>query len=201
MNVYDTAVVRTVDFDLDDVVAATAQGLTGEELSTLYTTADELSPKVLVEIGAREGTSSVILGAVAKKYKSILYSIECTPLKSWYKNMGDFGVSAFTKLIQVTSPRVDLLELPFQVIDYLLIDGDHSYEAVLADYRFWSALVRPGGRIAFHDYFQFGGVRAAVLELEREPSNNLELVVVVAGKRLTAPVGVKVGLIVFEKVV
>ena len=36
-------------------------------------------------------------------------------------------------------------------IDFLFIDGDHSYEGVSRDFECYGPLVRPGGTIAFHD--------------------------------------------------
>ncbi len=36
-------------------------------------------------------------------------------------------------------------------IDFLFIDGDHSYEGVKKDYELYSPFVRKGGIIAFHD--------------------------------------------------
>ena len=36
-------------------------------------------------------------------------------------------------------------------IDFLFIDGDHSYAGVKQDYEDYSPLVRPGGLVAFHD--------------------------------------------------
>lgn len=36
-------------------------------------------------------------------------------------------------------------------VDFLFIDGDHSYEGVKADFETYSRLVRPGGLIVFHD--------------------------------------------------
>lgn len=36
-------------------------------------------------------------------------------------------------------------------LDFLLIDGDHSYEGVRMDYEMYGPLVRSGGVIAFHD--------------------------------------------------
>jgi predicted O-methyltransferase YrrM len=36
-------------------------------------------------------------------------------------------------------------------LDFLFIDGDHSYEGVKHDYRTYGAHVRPGGIVAFHD--------------------------------------------------
>ncbi len=43
-------------------------------------------------------------------------------------------------------------------LDFLMIDGDHSYEGVKQDYEFYSPLVRPGGLIAFHDIVSVSGV-------------------------------------------
>lgn len=36
-------------------------------------------------------------------------------------------------------------------IDFLFIDGDHTYEGVRQDYEMYSPLVRSGGVVAFHD--------------------------------------------------
>jgi len=36
-------------------------------------------------------------------------------------------------------------------LDFLFIDGDHSYEGVKRDFEMYSRLVRPGGMVAFHD--------------------------------------------------
>jgi predicted O-methyltransferase YrrM len=38
-----------------------------------------------------------------------------------------------------------------QKLDLLFIDGDHSYEGVKSDFEMYSALVRKGGLVAFHD--------------------------------------------------
>jgi predicted O-methyltransferase YrrM len=36
-------------------------------------------------------------------------------------------------------------------VDFLFIDGDHTYEGVKQDWEMYSPLVRPGGLVAFHD--------------------------------------------------
>jgi predicted O-methyltransferase YrrM len=36
-------------------------------------------------------------------------------------------------------------------LDFLFVDGDHSYEGVWQDFRDYAPLVREGGLIAFHD--------------------------------------------------
>lgn len=45
-------------------------------------------------------------------------------------------------------------------IDLLHIDGDHSFEAVKADFENWVQWIRPGGRVMFHDTVTFPTVRA-----------------------------------------
>lgn len=41
--------------------------------------------------------------------------------------------------------------LGIEKLDFLFIDGDHSYEGVKRDFEMYSTLVRKGGVIAFHD--------------------------------------------------
>ena len=46
---------------------------------------------------------------------------------------------------------VDAIREMMPVVDFLLIDGDHTYEGVTADFHAYGPLVRPGGLIVFHD--------------------------------------------------
>jgi len=56
-------------------------------------------------------------------------------------------------------PKVLAQVVKYQPFDFLLIDGDHSYAGVKADYKDYSPLVKPGGLIAFHDIGLVGSVR------------------------------------------
>jgi cephalosporin hydroxylase len=42
-------------------------------------------------------------------------------------------------------------------VDMLFIDGDHSYDGVLADWTMYHPLIRPGGIVAFHDVLHHPG--------------------------------------------
>jgi cephalosporin hydroxylase len=42
-------------------------------------------------------------------------------------------------------------EVSGRCVDFLFIDGDHTYEGVRKDFESYGPLVRPGGLIAFHD--------------------------------------------------
>jgi hypothetical protein len=52
-------------------------------------------------------------------------------------------------------------------IDYLFIDGDHSYDGCAGDINAWLPHVKKGGVVAFHDYESpnWPDVKVAVLEL------------------------------------
>jgi hypothetical protein len=51
---------------------------------------------------------------------------------------------------QLTLERVKSI-LNGKEIDFLFIDGDHTYEGVKKDFKMYSPLVKNGGVIAFHD--------------------------------------------------
>lgn len=55
-------------------------------------------------------------------------------------------------------------------IDLLFLDGDHSYDAVLRDYRDWAPKVRPGGFLVLHDVVHpvHEGPRRVVDEIVRQ---------------------------------
>lgn len=46
-------------------------------------------------------------------------------------------------------------QIPDGWLDFVYIDGDHSYEACMADLEAWDPKVRKGGVIAGHDYIYF----------------------------------------------
>jgi len=56
----------------------------------------------------------------------------------WLEDLSEFAVETFSTITQ-------------NPIDFLFIDGDHSYEGVKKDWELWSPLVSVEGRIALHD--------------------------------------------------
>jgi len=89
--------------------------------------------------GQRE-TMRVFLGNVHKYGETIV------PIRGW------------------STTVVDEIARNLVKIDVLFIDGDHSYEGCLADWRAYEPLLRPGSRVAFHDVAWAGGVRRVVEE-------------------------------------
>ena len=116
--------------------------------------------KRLVEIGVWHGvTTKVLLGAMAAD--GILYAVDPYP-------KGRFGFSAQRaiarrELARLANGRVQWQRLTGVAaaraypassgapVDFIFIDGDHSYEGLRGDWETWNPLVGPGSIIALHD--------------------------------------------------
>ena len=113
--------------------------------------------KCCVEIGVFEGVNTILI-AESMDPQGILYGID-----PFFK--GRLGVS-YHELITRHSiakrkleKRIKLLplfsydalnEVP-GLIDFIFIDGDHSYGGIKRDWEDWSKKLKPGGIIALHD--------------------------------------------------
>lgn len=58
----------------------------------------------------------------------------------------------------IRKPSMDAVrEFADGVLDFVYIDGDHSFDYVMSDLIFWSRIVRSGGIVAGHDAYRFRG--------------------------------------------
>ena len=71
-------------------------------------------------------------------------------LRSYARKRQDLTLIRSDSHSPQTSARLSNV-LAGSAIDFLFIDGDHSYEGVRRDYEMYSPLVAPGGLVAFHD--------------------------------------------------
>lgn len=144
--------------DVDDLLQIAAQefGITQvrSEIIELIETLRILAPSTVVEVGTHKGGNSFLF---------------CHALPSVQRVVGvDLCVQNSAKLIHFARPgqvyralhgdsqtaamkqRVRR-QLNGNPVDFLFIDGDHSYEGVRADFHLYAPFVRPGGIVAFHD--------------------------------------------------
>ena len=133
-----------------------------EEITQLAEFVRDLDPKVVVEIGTKNGGTLMIWNEVTKaqtisidlidgihggvnKEKTInrnnnfkeLYGDRCSFIEGNSHNQSTIDV-----LIK---------SLNGELIDFLFIDGDHTYEGVKQDFKMYKHLVKSGGWIVFHD--------------------------------------------------
>ena len=132
------------------------------EIEALLTTLAERKVHTMLEIGTQAGGSLYLFTQVLAP-NAIIVSLDLFggPQGSGYppyKKMfySNFGREKRIFLIQADSHKKTSLEtvksiLKGQKLDFLFIDGDHTYEGVKMDFQMYSPLVRKGGLIAFHD--------------------------------------------------
>jgi len=133
------------------------------ELAALGEILAPLRPGRAMEIGTAFGGTLFFLTRLASPQATIV-SVDLPPdvfgrreigLRWWtYQLLERRGQSLH--LFQGDSHSTDMLSraktaLEGQSLDYLFIDGDHTYEGVKQDFEMYAPLVRKGGVIAFHD--------------------------------------------------
>lgn len=115
------------------------------ELAWLLSKLQDIQPRVIVEIGVHKGYSLEVWRTWFKP--DILIGIQDDISELDYND---------ADIIQGISYDYDTLQevklaLAGAKIDFLFIDGDHSYDGIKADYTMYSTLMAKGGIIAFHD--------------------------------------------------
>lgn len=117
----------------------------------------------LVEIGVAEGASALALRCAVDKY-STLYLIDPYPSGKVpglnfvricaRRHVGKCKTCLVHWIRDFSYNAAKSWNIP---IDFLFIDGDHSYDGCLRDWQDWSRFVVRGGVVAFHDARVFTG--------------------------------------------
>lgn len=151
----------------------------------------EVKPRIFVELGTHFGHSYfAFCQAVAESD----LTTKCYAVDTWQgdEHAGKYGDEVFDKvlkrnekgfaefshLIRMTFDSA-VSEFPDESIDLLHIDGLHSYEAVLNDFKTWLPKLAPGAVVMFHDTQvreRNFGVWKLWGELQECYTNNLEFV-------------------------
>ena len=133
------------------------------EITKLLEILRDLKPKIILEIGTAGGGTLYLFTRIIDPEATILsvdlpggffgggYSKWKTPL---YQSFAKKGQEI--KLLRADSHNPETFKLVKNVlvdkkVDFLFIDGDHTYEGVKRDFNMYSSLVKEGGIIAFHD--------------------------------------------------
>jgi predicted O-methyltransferase YrrM len=154
--------------------------LTIQEKRSLMSLSRNCSGNVYVEIGSYIGASACFIAAGMKKSPGDkLYCID-----TWQnEGMAEGKRDTFTEFKKNTSKYKDLIiphrgesrELAKKFdrrIDFLFIDGDHSYEGVRADVNSWFPKLNPGALVLFHDVGWADGVQQVIDEMVKPRANS-----------------------------
>jgi len=115
-----------------------------------------LQPEYVSEIGADQGGSLFLFSRVCPSSADIIsIDINYSPLKRrlfprFARKGQKITCLQADSHAESTRHKLEML-LDGRKLDFLFIDGDHSYHGVARDFQLYSPLVRNGGLIAFHD--------------------------------------------------
>jgi cephalosporin hydroxylase len=155
------AVPGLTDFVLGNRVFIAIQ--VASELTALGEILAERRPERALEIGTAHGGTLFFLTRLASPQATIV-SIDLPGgnFGGGYTRIGAWLYKRFARrkqrlqLLQGDSQTRDMRDrveavLGGQALDYLFIDGDHSYPGVKCDFEMYGPMVRKGGLIALHD--------------------------------------------------
>jgi predicted O-methyltransferase YrrM len=142
-----------------------------KELIMLYKLSNSLnSSAILVEIGSYIGASSLLIAKAIDK-SSKLYCVDTWMNDAMTEgNWDSFLIfdrninSVKDRIIPIRSKSVDAADNFNYLIDFIFIDGDHSYSGVKADVEAWFPKLKPGGIIVMHDVGWAEGVQKVISE-------------------------------------
>ena len=134
-----------------------------DEIVALVSDVRELAPKTVIEIGTAQG-GTLLLWSLFSAPDATLVSIDL-PHGAFGGGYPRTHASLFRRfaargqhlhLLRADSHEPETVEkvralLKGRSVDFLFIDGDHSYAGVQRDFGLYAPLVRRGGLIAFHD--------------------------------------------------
>ena len=135
------------------------------ELTGLAAAVAEIEPRVIVEIGTRDGGTLLVWSRCSRNLRHLIsidlpggiYGGGYPPQRERFYRLfasgqPDLQLDLLRRDSQTEAARDAVaMALGGQLIDFLFIDGDHRYTGVSRDYALYAPLVRPGGLIAFHD--------------------------------------------------
>lgn len=153
-------------------------GICDTGIQALYSKViDMYDNATFVEIGAWKGKSAMFMAEKIKSSKKNIrfYTIDIFEYtkeydeqnigKSFYeetlKNLKPLEI--YTQVLKGTSESFSY-QFENESIDFLFIDGDHTYESVKNDIFLWFPKIKKGGIISGHDYTEPCGVKKAVDE-------------------------------------
>ena len=155
--------MTTVELDLAATAIARGAQQKPCELRWLIELLRDRQLDVVVEIGSAQGGTLFAWSAVAEA-DALLVSIDL-PGGAFGGGSSEETARTFSEFVQadqqlrlirdsshLASVKASLeRELGGREVDFLFIDGDHTYDGVKQDFEMYAPLVRDGGLIAFHD--------------------------------------------------
>ena len=135
-----------------DLAGENPRPMTIDEVDGLKELVNELPDNpIIIQIGAERGVSTMAM--LEQRPDALILSIDLDERPEEFNHLKQ-GELPWQNVVRLLGRSQDIgVLLPTKIkCNLLFIDGDHRYEAVLADVRLWTSCVVLGGIIALHDY-------------------------------------------------
>ncbi|MDB4790213.1 class I SAM-dependent methyltransferase [Akkermansiaceae bacterium] len=152
-----------------------------DEAALIFKTVSAISSAKGVEIGRYYGGSTVLC-ATAIGDTGKLYSIDVSPKNNdleLIKVLQKLGFQDRVSLIVDDANNVNIAE----ELDFVLIDGDHSYEGARLDHNRWGERLKSGGFLIHHDMactrpysVQWSDLKELYQDIQKTQENCLKIV-------------------------
>jgi predicted O-methyltransferase YrrM len=130
-------------------------------LMTLALVITEFGLKEIVELGTRDGNSTLALLEAARAIGGHVTSVDVEPCLLARQRVAQAGLSTLWTFLEADDMQLSPPQIP-AVIDFLFLDTTHLYEPTKAELKKYFGYLRDGSWIALHDYVSFTGVNRAL---------------------------------------
>jgi len=125
--------------------------------------------RLMIHIGEHGFTKGAEIGVDRGRFSQYMFKmipdLHLTCVDPWYwRHRGESRYkSTKTRLDKFNSTILRktgmdaLADVPEESLDFVYIDGDHTFDYVMSDLIWWARKVRIGGIVALHDYYRFRG--------------------------------------------
>jgi predicted O-methyltransferase YrrM len=128
--------------------------------------------RIYVEIGSYLGASACFIVRGMQRPEARLYCVDTwmndamtDSRQDTYQGFIENTAAYRDRIIPVRTRSDKAVDTVAEAVDFLFIDGDHSFEGVSNDIHAWFPRLAPGAVVVFHDYSWAEGVQRAVAEL------------------------------------
>ena len=154
-----------------------------ELLDTWYEKSQQISPiriakldrkRLMIHLGEAGYTKGAEIGVDRGRFSEYMFKVipnlHLLCVDPWYwKLRGESRYQSTVKRLEPHNATVirkksheAVLEIEDESLDFVYIDGDHTFDYVMTDIIMWARKVRIGGIVAGHDLYRFRG--AGVVE-------------------------------------
>lgn len=154
--------------------------MTWSEKRALYETVQRFDPKVIVEIGSYLGASTNFLAAACSSNSTPRSTVYC--VDTWMNDaMTEGPCDTYQSFLDNTDKYKNIVPIRGsseiaaknfrETVDLVFFDGDHSPEAIQADWKNWRPHLQQNAIVAMHDIGWANGVKQCYHENIEDKSN------------------------------